>query len=89
MKAIVGKYTSPDLGDVEITNENGKAIFNAGEWKSAIGTLTTNPNTLVFLEGPATSLILQLVKTDDKVTSMLLEENQGVIIHKYELKRVQ
>ena len=89
MKAIVGKYTSPDLGDVEITNENGKAIFNAGEWKSAIGTLTTNPNTLFFLEGPATGLILQLVKTDDKVTSMLLEENQGVIIHKYELKRVQ
>lgn len=89
MKAIVGKYTSPDLGDVEITNENGKAIFNAGEWKSAIGTLTTNPDILVFLEGPMPGRGLQLVKTDDKITSMLLEENQVVISYQYELKRVQ
>jgi hypothetical protein len=55
MKQLAGAYTNASLGTVTLEATPGGAIFNAGEWRSALGQLAAKEGgamTLVFLDPP-------------------------------------
>jgi CubicO group peptidase (beta-lactamase class C family) len=54
MKRLAGTYTNGSLGTVTLEATPGGAIFDAGEWRSALGQRTAEGGamTLVFLDPP-------------------------------------
>jgi CubicO group peptidase (beta-lactamase class C family) len=60
MTSLVGTYADPALGVVTVQMEGTKGVFDAGEWKSAVGRKTETDGTvkLILLDPPQAGLEL-------------------------------
>ena len=46
---LAPRYTSRELGDIDIVNKNGTVVFDFGEWKSAVASRKNDDGTTSFI----------------------------------------
>ena len=46
---LAARYTSRELGDIDVLNQNGSVTFDFGEWKSAVATRKNDDGTTSFI----------------------------------------
>jgi CubicO group peptidase (beta-lactamase class C family) len=81
---IAGDYTNPILGKVSVRWESGRALLDAGDWKSGFGRIQEGPDDkLVMLDPPWVSFDF-LAKGTGDATTLTLDGGQ----EKYVFTRV-
>lgn len=82
---LAGTYTNPDLGKVTVKIEGKKAIFDAGEWRSAVGRKREDDGTVkLALTSPPWTWIDLLPKEENGKVTLTLDVPQ----QKYVFERV-
>jgi CubicO group peptidase (beta-lactamase class C family) len=46
---LAKKYVSKELGDIDVTNANGRTVFDFGEWKSAVASRKNDDGSISFI----------------------------------------
>lgn len=46
---LAKKYTSRELGEIDVLSENGQTVFDFGEWKSAVASRKNDDGTTSFI----------------------------------------
>jgi CubicO group peptidase (beta-lactamase class C family) len=46
---LAKKYTSKELGEIDVLSENGATVFDFGEWKSAVASRKNDDGTISFI----------------------------------------
>ena len=49
VKALAGRYTSAELGDVVVKRQGRRVVFDVGEWRSAVASRRNDDGTLSFV----------------------------------------
>jgi hypothetical protein len=46
---LAKKYTSKELGDIDVLSENGQTVFDFGEWKSVVASRKNDDGSVSFI----------------------------------------
>jgi hypothetical protein len=59
LENVLGRYSSPDLGEVTIRFEAERLVLDAGEWQSRLAIARDDAAAMTLLDPPATGLVLR------------------------------
>jgi len=58
---LAKKYTSKELGDIDVLSDGGQTVFDFGEWKSAVASRTNDDGSISFITIDPTNLGFEFV----------------------------
>jgi CubicO group peptidase (beta-lactamase class C family) len=58
---LAKKYSSKELGDIDVLSDNGQTVFDFGEWKSAVASRTNDDGSISFITIDPTNLGFEFV----------------------------
>jgi len=74
---LVGKWTAPGLGQIELRVDKGKAVLDAGEWKVPVGKKTDRDGTVKLLTTGGIVPGLELIPREQEGrTVLVLDDSQ-------------
>ena len=90
LQALVGKYHDDDMGDIEISIEDGSGVFDAGEWKSKFGIYKDSTERYaILMDPPFKGLTFEIIKSGEgDVSELVIYEEQVLISYQYHLKKI-